>query len=459
MSDSLLLPAFFFAYSVSLMKYMQLCGYPTLFSSDAKISTSIIRQRRLRDDFLNESCVAAGQYKVNADLPVNDASVHTVLERVVKKCRTFQKYYFPSFIWPSNLQLIPYTFLNIFNKSSNRRHWAKEEVKCEDGEILVLDWYNEVPTVSDDKEAVILILHHGVNCRSNDLPGQQYIKYAAKKGWLVVCYNRRGHNAKLTKHNFNMFGNSVETSYIVETYIQSKRPQGKCLFLGFSAGSGIVARYMGDQGAKIKRLAMRVKREEGRELDVFGKDLSFVRKNVQGFIYSGVGICPGYNIERCLSLFAEPFHSLILKTTNDWYLGKNKALLEPRKDLRYDECMAATSLQGWLDETYKFAGFETKKAYYDHCNPMRTVEHTINPCLYLNAEDDPICSIQNLWEALYIYDKPNGAIVATVKAGSHCPFYQAGLWSLFDWNAKTFAEELALDWFDAILDEFGGKGG
>ena len=90
---------------------------------------------------------------------------------------------------------------------------------------------------------------------------------------------------------------------------------------------------------------------------------------------------------------------------------------------------------------------------------MITGEHTINPCLYLNAEDDPICSIQNLWEALYIYDKPNGAIVATVKAGSHCPFYQAGLWSLFDWNAKTFAEELALDWFDAILDEFGGKGG
>lgn len=459
MSDSFYIPAILFAYSISVVKYMQLCSRPTLFSSDALISTSMERQKSLRDEYFNEMCFAASEYKVHKDLPPNDAkTLHTVMQSIVSKCHTFKKVYFPSFLWPSNLQLIPYTLINIFGKNNNRKHWMKEEVKCEDGETLALDWYNEVPSVSHSKD-VILILHHGVNCRSIDLPGQQYIKYAASKGWLIVCYHRRGHNAKLTKHNFNMFGNSDETSYVVQTYIQSKRPQGKCLFLGFSAGSGIVARYMGDQGARIKRLAMRVKQEEGRELDVYGKDLDYVAKNVRGFVYSAVGICPGYNIERCLALFAEPFQTLILKTTNQWYLGKNRALLEPRKDLGYDECMAATSLQSWLDETYKFGGFESKKAYYDNCNPMRTVEHTITPCLYLNAEDDPICSIRNLWEALYIFDRPNGAMVATVKAGSHCPFYQAGLWSVFDWGAKTFAEELALDWFDAVLEEFGEKEG
>ena len=81
---------------------------------------------------------------------------------------------------------------------------------------------------------------------------------------------------------------------------------------------------------------------------------------------------------------------------------------------------------------------------------MRVVKHIQNPCLFINAEDDPLCVLENVYEGLTLFKEiagVSGAIIVTTKTGSHCSFLHGMPWTMDAWTERTAGE-----FFDQVLN-------
>ena len=158
------------------------------------------------------------------------------------------------------------------------------------------------------------------------------------------------------------------TSDVREAIKQIKhiRPEAILFNIGISVGSGLLVRYFG---------------EVGNEFD------------------GGVGVCPGYDIEICLARMQTVYQYILLQSAKKYFLQKNKALLESCNG--YNECMSATNMQDFVDNTYSMAGYASKEEYYKHTNPMRVISGIDKPLLIINAEDGKLILILLLWTTVY----------------------------------------------------------
>eukprot|EP01038_Epipyxis_sp_PR26KG_P004223 gene4223-5999_t len=340
---------------------------------------------------------------------------------ILSKCPSLNQSFYPTLIFNPHLQFIPFVIKGIIDKYILPPfQYISEKIKMKDGETLVLDWVvsncnNNQGTVStglqdsEHDDTPIVMLQHGAMCDSRDLPGQDYILSGITRGWIVCCLNRRGHSGPLTQPKWNFFG-SYEDLHEITQYILSKRPKARLLTIGISSGSGLVARHFGNH-------------------------------NNHDFI-AGVGICPGYDIEKCMKKFSSPYSDLLLQRGKDFFLLQNKELLEGLKG--YEECLNANNLQDWLDHSYAMAGCKSKEDYYLRYNPMNHCKNITKPCLFINAEDDPICVVDNVMENIELFNESNGAMLALTKTGSHCPFYEG-------FFMNNWAEKAAYEFFDAVL--------
>ena len=75
----------------------------------------------------------------------------------------------------------------------------------------------------------------------------------------------------------------------------------------------------------------------------------------------------------------------------------------------------------------------------------------MNPCLFINAEDDPLCLARNVYEALPMFDQNAhiGAVVVKVKTGSHCSFLQGQPWQ--PWDCTAWSETAASQFLEQAL--------
>ena len=104
----------------------------------------------------------------------------------------------------------------------------------------------------------------------------------------------------------------------------------------------------------------------------------------------------------------------------------------------------AKDMQEWLDYSYPFAGYTSPREYYSHCNPMEVVKYIQSPCLFINAKDDPLCHVQNVYDNIHVLDTgAPGVIVVLTETGSHCSFYELGL--------SSWSERCCYEFFDQVL--------
>lgn len=206
-----------------------------------------------------------------------------VLEnKIVENCPSLNSIYWPSpWCWNAHLQFVPFVIRGLVDRYLYPPFsWISEEIQLVDGEFVILDWIARAPHVTDGLVASkkdttpIVMIHHGAMCDSRDLPGQGYIQQALDRGWIVCALNRRGHAKNLTMGKWNFFGDVNDVHQVVKS-IKQRRPKAILFTIGISSGSGLVARHFG----------------EG-DLNEFD---------------AGVGICPGYDISKCLSRFSSPY--------------------------------------------------------------------------------------------------------------------------------------------------------
>ncbi|MFK7992212.1 MAG: alpha/beta fold hydrolase [Sandaracinaceae bacterium] len=323
--------------------------------------------------------------------------------RVLRACSTLRAGFRPR-PWARN----PHTQLALMIGAEQRRAplvWDRvETLEMTDGGVVSLSYCG----VDASAATPVVILLPTITGDGDGL-GDLVRLLRSALGWTVVVCNRRGHaGVPLATPRFNTMGNVADLRAQIAR-VQEDRPSAPLFAIGVSAGSGLLARYLGESpAAPIRAAAMH---------------------------------CPGYDLETLFD-YAHPVYSRVMADrVKRHFLEPNAALFEGHPDYRW--CAGARDLAQFHQRAHRLAGYATREQYLRASNPME-VAYDINvPLLVINAEDDPVCSVAMVEQVRrpLIAAIPQG-ILAVTRYGSHCA-HLYGVRRRASWAHRVLVEFLA----------------
>lgn len=224
-------------------------------------------------------------------------------------------------------------------------------------------------------------------------------------GWRVVLCLRRGHaDLPLVTPRLNILGCTDDLREQLDV-IRSRFPESPLYGVGSSAGSGLLVRYLGEEGEASPFRA--------------------------AFAY-----CPGYDTDVGFEQ-VRPFYSrMMAKKLVRQFITPN---LDRIAHLPTTERLqAAGDLAALHRDLYELAGHDSYAAYDQASNPMYVFTGVRTPLMLLNAEDDPVCRIGNVEPWLEGMRQMPNIILVTTAEGSHCAHYEG--WSARSWSARLMGE-------------------
>jgi predicted alpha/beta-fold hydrolase len=223
----------------------------------------------------------------------------------------------------------------------------------------------------------------------------------AATGWRIVLCVRRGH-ADLPLHTprLNILGSTPDLREQLRV-IRERFPASPLYGVGSSAGSGLLVRYLGEEGEAAPFRA--------------------------AFAY-----CPGYDTDVGFDR-VQPFYSRLMakKLVRQFIAPHLSRLAHLPTAARLHN---AESLADFHYNMYELAGYGSYADYAAASNPMRVFEAIRTPLMILNAEDDPVCRIDNVTPWLEGMRRMPGVILVTTAEGSHCAHYEG--WSARSWSGR-----------------------
>jgi predicted alpha/beta-fold hydrolase len=231
-------------------------------------------------------------------------------------------------------------------------------------------------------------------------------------GWRVVVCTRRGHGGlALTAPVLNTMGCTQDLREQLAR-IRAEDPDSPLYAIGVSAGSALLVRYLGEEGAR-------------------------------SLIRAGVAYCPGYDI-RVAWQRVPPFYSrLMARRLKRHFLERHARALAHLGT--YDTCLATRDLAQFHENAYELAGCTDPADYLARSNPALVFDHVAVPVMVINAADDPVCVVENAEDHVdTIRRVPDALMVRTVR-GSHCAFLEG-------WSARSWANRLMAGYLLAAAD-------
>jgi predicted alpha/beta-fold hydrolase len=230
----------------------------------------------------------------------------------------------------------------------------------------------------------------------------------ARLGWRVVVCNRRGHgDLPLTAPRINTMGSTGDLRVQIRR-IAARVPASPLYGVGLSAGSGLLVRYLGEEGMGTPLVA-------------------------------GVAYCPGYDISRAFHRLHPAYDRHLRRQLKAYFLERHRAVLE--RSPEFHAMLDAGSVGEFHDRSWGVGGFASTAEYYASSNPMVVADQIRVPLLIINAEDDPVCVGENVREHQHLMDEVPDGILAFTSRGSHCAFFE-GLRVPVPWSDRLIAEYL-----------------
>lgn len=129
--------------------------------------------------------------------------------------------------------------------------WSKPEltvnrqrIELDDGDFIDLDW------CSENREAPIIILLHGVTGSINSPYFKYLIPILVENNWCPVIMYYRGYSGDHNRLNIMTHaGKTDDFAYIVQS-LQTRFPTHHIAAIGFSQGANMLLKYLGEQGNK-----------------------------------------------------------------------------------------------------------------------------------------------------------------------------------------------------------------
>jgi len=224
-------------------------------------------------------------------------------------------------------------------------------------------------------------------------------------GWRIVLCLRRGHaDLPLLTPRLNILGCTDDLREQLDV-IRARFPESPLYAVGSSAGSGLLVRYLGEEG-----------------------DASPFRA---AFAY-----CPGYDTDSGFDQ-VRPFYSRVMaKKLVRQFILPNLASIGHLPTA--SRLQTAADLATFHRDLYQLAGHDSYAAYDQASNPMHVFKRVSTPLMLLNAEDDPVCRFENLTPWLEAMRRMPNVILITTAEGSHCAHYEG--WSARSWSARLMGQ-------------------
>ncbi|MCW7468436.1 YheT family hydrolase [Leptospira kanakyensis] len=344
------------------------------------------------------------------ETPVLRFSESEFLLRVIEKSPNLTNPYYPTF-WCFNQHLMLLLLMFREYRTKPFTYDQLEQLKMKDGGITGLAW-SGIQVGSENKDTPIVVLFHTISGDEQDV--KSTVKYLRETfGWMVVVCIRRGHgNLPLTKPKINTMGSTSDLKEQL-SYIQKRFPKRQLLGVGISAGSGLLARYLGEAGTKSQFIA-------------------------------AVAVSPAYDIEKAFHRVHPVYSKIMGQRLINYFLKNHYETLSKLNGV--DKLLKIKTIGEFQDQLHTISGFKDKEKYYYHSNPVLVAKNIRTPLLVLNSADDPICVNQNVIENLHWLETLPNTIHVHTKRGSHIAYFQ-GL------KAKSWSDTIIGEYFAAVLME------
>lgn len=223
----------------------------------------------------------------------------------------------------------------------------------------------------------------------------------AGTGWRVVLCLRRGHgDLPLITPRLNILGSTADLREQLQL-IRQRFPDSPLYGVGSSAGSALLVRYLGEEGAAAPFRA--------------------------AFAY-----CPGYNTDDGFDKVHSFYSRKMAKKLVRQFIAPHREKIAHLSTAA--RLQNARDLADFHRHSYELAGYESYDDYAQASNPMRVFRTIQTPLMILNSEDDPVCRIDNVAPWLEAMRQMPEVILVTTAEGSHCAHYEG--WSARSWSAR-----------------------
>lgn len=325
-------------------------------------------------------------------------------QQLLKRLPRLQRHFWPTpWMFNTHLQLIA---LGLKKGLGKKLTYDQSDVlTMADGGTTALHWLGQdLPAT-----APTLVVLHTITGSPHSMRGIVRDLHHFT-GWRVVLCQRRGHgDLPLTVARINTMGDTADLREQLAV-ITARYPDSPLYAIGISAGSGLLVRYLGEAGEQTP-------------------------------VKGAMAYCPGYNIETAFSR-AQPFYSrMMAKKLIRQFITSHVPQFSGLRT--YEACIQSQDLHEFHQNLYEFAGFATLQDFMDASNPMKVIDQIRVPLLILNAEDDPVCHIDNAWEHEQQIRTMPTTLLAVTRRGSHCAYF-SGL------TASPWANHLAAEYFMAL---------
>ncbi len=332
------------------------------------------------------------------------------LDRVIARCPSLTTPYRPPW-WSSNRHLQLALLAWRESRTPALAYDHTETLVLADGGTVSLEWLGlDDPTLRPTTPTVVVL---PTICGDGQSMRRVVRSLRARLGWRVVVCNRRGHGElPFTAPRFSTLGATADVRRQVER-IRERVPESPLYGLGVSAGSGLLVRYLGEEGTRSPLAA-------------------------------AIAYCPGYDTTRALHRVHRAYDRYLLRAMRRHFVDRHAPHLT--ECAGYTELLASRTVGEFHDRQYGCAGYASTAEYHAHTNPMAVADAIAIPVLILNAADDPVCTITNVEEHRGLFDRlPESMLVLTAR-GSHCAFLEGHR------RPTSWAHRMIAEYFTAVDD-------
>ncbi|QIO06069.1 YheT family hydrolase [Acinetobacter shaoyimingii] len=336
-----------------------------------------------------------------AEQPTVYYNVQSHSQQILSRLPQLNQKYRPT-PWLSNPHLHLIYFDLIKKRTIRLKYDRVDQLKMSDGGVTAIAWYGlDLPT-----DTPTIVLMHTITGSPESM--RELVKdLNAYTGWRIALCLRRGHaGLPMPVAKMNLFGSTDDLREQI-AYIQNKFPQSDLYGVGSSAGTGLLVRYLGEEGENTP-------------------------------LKAAFALCPGYNTETGFGN-VHPFYSKMM--TKKLFTKFIKPYTQTwQQTASLSKVLQAKNLLEFEQAYFEMAGYQDYESYTQATNPIYVFENVKIPLMILNAEDDPVCHIKNFEPYKEVIRQMPNIVVVTTKKGSHCGFYE-GL-STRSWATRLMADYL-----------------
>lgn len=339
-----------------------------------------------------------------AEKPVLYYDAQGPTQQILKQLPQLYQKYRPT-PWLSNNH-VHLLYFDLIRKHTIKLNYDKvNQLTMSDGGITAVLWFGyDLPA-----DTPTIVLMHTIT-GSPESMGEMVKDLHEYTGWRIALCIRRGH-AKLPMPvpKINLFGSTEDLKEQIQ-FIQTEFPQSDLYGVGTSAGTGLLVRYLGEEGDQTP-------------------------------LKAAFALCPGYNTELGFKN-VHPFYSkLMTKKLFNKFIKPYSETWQKTNTL--SQVLMSKNLFEFEQTYFEMAGYADYESYSQATNPIYVFENVKIPLMILNAEDDPVCSIKNLDPYKTVIQHMPNVVVVTTKKGSHCGYYEG-------FKTRSWATKLMADYFKQI---------